>query len=221
MGCIKAPCTRLVQVRLIYLQRVRGTGRLMDWDDFEIGFWHPFGLHAGESRHEILVRKQNEVAQCGYTYWSFQYRQTTTLEAWRNILEHRRGVAVYVLCSDSPAARDPQGERSLYTEFRDPGSTVWRTIPDGVSIPHPGGTRHAAAAFVVRRVFAPSELHGPPDFGVEWFRASSGEWRRGPLPTRGEYLVRRGGSSRLRPVYTVLELERPFIVELRVRSGDG
>ncbi|MGD1004657.1 MAG: hypothetical protein ABR887_04480 [Methanoregulaceae archaeon] len=47
---------------------------------FEIGFWHPFGVHAKESRDEILSRKLQELKSNGWTFWSFQYRKT--LEKW-------------------------------------------------------------------------------------------------------------------------------------------
>ena len=62
-----------------------------------------------------------------------------------------------------------------------------------------------ASAFVVEdivRVAADQQ----PRFGVEWF---SKGWRTESLPTRGEYLIRRPGASRLRRVFAVLRLRVP------------
>ena len=50
----------------------------MSIDDlkFQIGFWHPFGPHAGESAEEIITRKRHEIEKNSWTIWSFQFRKT-------------------------------------------------------------------------------------------------------------------------------------------------
>ena len=40
-----------------------------------IGFWHPFGVHGGETREHIIKRKRSEIENNGWTLWSFQYRK--------------------------------------------------------------------------------------------------------------------------------------------------
>jgi hypothetical protein len=73
-----------------------------------IGFWHPFGAHAGESRDAIVVRKRAEIEANGWTRWSFQHRKS--LDAWRGLLP--TSAAVFVLCSDSPSSRSEDGSET-------------------------------------------------------------------------------------------------------------
>jgi hypothetical protein len=44
---------------------------------------------------------------------------------------------------------------------------------------------------------------------MEWF--SQGAWREDRIPTRGEYLIRRGGEIAIRDVAAVLELKPPYL----------
>jgi len=68
----------------------------VDWGKFTIGFWHPFGPHAGESREHILSRKAKEVEATGWTLWSFQQRRT--LLDWLHWLpKSNDSVPVFVL----------------------------------------------------------------------------------------------------------------------------
>src|SRR5262245_29022138 len=46
-----------------------------NWEDFELGFWHPFGSHGRESPEDIINRKRSETDKNGWTLWSFQYRR--------------------------------------------------------------------------------------------------------------------------------------------------
>jgi hypothetical protein len=73
-----------------------------------IGFWHPIGPHGGETVAEILDRKQHEIAACGWTLWSFQWRRM--LGAWLGEI-HRAGPGpVVAFCGASRSARDPSRE---------------------------------------------------------------------------------------------------------------
>ena len=50
------------------------SGRIsIPWDDFQLGFWHPFGPYTGLSVGAILRWKQDEVQRHGWTFWSFAY----------------------------------------------------------------------------------------------------------------------------------------------------
>jgi hypothetical protein len=87
--------------------------------------------------------------------------------------------------------------------------------PAVMKVTNPFKRRGLALAFRVNRVEAISP-GVVPAFGVEWYARSQQRWRTdAPLPTRGEFLVRRGGSVNLRSVSAVLELEPPYLVELK------
>jgi hypothetical protein len=64
-----------------------------------------------------------------------------------------------------------------------------------------------ASAFIVRHIVHPFELTELPS--IQWL--SAGEWRDKSLPTRGEYLIRSGGTARVRPVRALLQLQAPFL----------
>jgi hypothetical protein len=41
------------------------------WDDFQMGFWHPFGPYTARSPVSILQWKRDEIERHGWTFWSF------------------------------------------------------------------------------------------------------------------------------------------------------
>lgn len=43
----------------------------MNYKEFIIAFWHPFGPHGRETTQDILKRKQKEIENNGWTLWSF------------------------------------------------------------------------------------------------------------------------------------------------------
>ena len=185
------------------------------WEQFQLGFWHPFGAYTGLSGAQILDGKAAEVARHGWTLWSFVHSSSAV--AW---LEHLSGLdgPVFAFCSHSPAARDPdvhQGTR-LASQFRDLGESAWQPMPDPeiMKVTNPFKRQGLALGFKVRRVLALERPVIPP-FAVEWFSRGEGGWRTDRVPTRGEFLLRRGGSLSLRPVGAVLELAAPYLVELR------
>jgi hypothetical protein len=82
------------------------------------------------------------------------------------------------------------------------------TIPELIRVPHPFGPgKRVASAFVVRGVHDPVGRFKP--LAIEWL--SRGEWRADPLPTRPEYLIRRGGDMVMRDVRAILELGPPYL----------
>ena len=54
------------------------------WENFETGFWHPFGPYTGLSVAEILEWKRSEVERHGWTFWSFAFSSST--DAWLDLL---------------------------------------------------------------------------------------------------------------------------------------
>jgi hypothetical protein len=184
---------------------------------FKIAFWHTFGDHAREPAQAILVRKANEIRANGWTLWSFQYRRM--LDDWLRHLTSVPQEKVLVFCSD-PCGADPRQQVECRSH-RLVGEREWRRLPEKVKVPHsfPSG-QTKASAFVVQRVIHPVARFDRPS--VEWL-SREGEWcggyQSGPrwcagLPTRGEYLIRPGGSGRIRGVSAILELKAPYLAEV-------
>jgi hypothetical protein len=198
-----------------------------DWNQFSIGFWHPFGPHGGETPEEVLDRKEKEILDHGWTLWSFQQRRPETLELWLSALKDVQGQPVFVFCSDSPGAVDPQDKLSQeqiavnrMKEYRASTSHDWSAIPAAITVPHPG--KPVATAFKVRATHRIQHKIRQSGLTIEWLE-KSGIWRSDIFltglhyPNRGETLIRRRNDSqaRLRPVKAVLELEPPFVVVLK------
>jgi hypothetical protein len=179
---------------------------------FKIGIWHPFGPHGRETPEQIIERKRVEITANGWTFWSFQYRRPEVLAAWYRELSVTGQTAI-AFCSNSAGAVDPAdtGDPVGTTEcrsFRFVGQEEWRPWPVGVRVPHPfRESKRQAAAFVVSRVIYPVEAFTLP--AVEWL--SGDRWRQDRVPTRGEYLIRPGGTVPIRPVRAVLELKAPYL----------
>jgi hypothetical protein len=192
----------------------------VNYQDFEIAFWHPFGPHGQETPAQIIERKRAEIEANGWTLWSFQHR--SMLIDWHRELSSAKRSEVFAFCSDSRGAVDPAraGTPNAVVDCRSFGfvdETFWRPMPTGVRIPHPFRPgKKLASAFVVEAVIYPLEPFQLP--AVEWFSPSKGPWCPGVLPTRGEYLIRRGGTTLMRKVCAVLKLKAPY---LAVVSADG
>ena len=174
--------------------------------DFQMGFWHPFGPHGGQSGAEILARKQREIDANGWTLWSFQARPM--LKDWIREIRLGRPNAVAVFCSDGKGAKDPPGAPIPCLRYRFVEDSTWRLLPDAVSVPHPFRARTTeASAFVVERIVVdPVEPFGP----AEWF-LKGGAWQHQGIPTHGEYLIRPGKGERLRRYRAVLALRDPYL----------
>ena len=185
----------------------------MTYAEFQIGFWHPFGPHGKETPEHIIERKRWEIEANGWTLWSFQYRPM--LDAWHRELSSADPHAVLVFCSEGRGAVDPahEGDRVRPIDcrsYRFVGRAEWRPIPEGVRVPHPFRSgKKLASAFVVQRIIHPVEPFELP--AVEWFSPSKGPWCQGKVPTRGEFLIRPGGTTPMRSVRAVLGLKVPFL----------
>ncbi len=179
-----------------------------------IGFWHPFGSHADESREEILKRKSKEISENGWTLWSFQYRTPESVKKWIKEIEILKPYKVLVFCSDSPKAKSPKSETGYLNEYQYPGESFWRPIPDKIEIPHPLGSKAVATGFKVAKIISPID-YKKYDNNYEWFCTEDSQWRTDQVPTRPEYLIRPGGFKKLRKIRAILELDYPYIVHLQ------
>lgn len=183
---------------------------------FQIGFWHPFGPHGGETADEILTRKRREIEENGWTLWSFQRRRDATLTAWREMLLAANPEQVLVFCSDGRGCKEPQAATSACSEFRFVDSRDWNPMPRDVVVRQPlRANQDHASAFVVQKIIAAHE-HDEPR-AVEWFSLKNPNWRSNALPTRGEYLIRSGGGLLLRRHHAILVLKPPYLATVRMR----
>ncbi len=184
------------------------------WDKFETGFWHPFGPYAGLSAADILEWKGSEVERHGWTFWSFAFSPST--DAWLDRLANNSG-PVFALCSHSRGARDPDPRKGncLASHFRYLPDGDWQPMPDPgmMKVTNPFKRRRRALGFKVIRVFPVPPTH--PPFPVEWYCKGQNKWRADAVPTRGEFLIRRGGTLPPRCVSAVLELSAPYLAVLR------
>lgn len=187
----------------------------MDYEQFDIAFWHPFGPHGRETPKDIIERKRAEIAANGWTLWSFQHR--LMLDDWHRELASAEQSSVFVFCSEGRGAVDPARDgtpnRPIDCQnyhFVGIQDAEVRPIPSAIRVPHPFRPgKDLASAFVVHRVIYPIEPFDRP--AVEWFSPKRGPWCQTALPTRGEYLVRRGGTIPMRSVSAVLELKPPYL----------
>jgi len=176
-------------------------------------FWHCFGIHAGEKPDEIIDRKRREIDATGWTLWSFSGKRPQTVELWTSEIHSPQQSPVLALCSKSRNAVDPKGAPAYAREFKNVEQQSWQSIPESIKVPHPFGSKAIASAFRVSKVLHATEITIPSQF--EWLCVGDNAWRTDGVPTRGEYLLRPGKGTTLRPVCAILELQEPFIVEIR------
>ena len=190
------------------------------WEHFEFGFWHPFGAYTGRSGEEVLEWKAGEATSHGWTLWSFVHSGSASV--WLKELS-KANRPVYALCSHSPAVRDPDPHKGTLfaSHFRPLGESAWQPMPDRevMHVTNPFKRKGLALGFKVRRVM--SIAPAVPPFNVEWYSRGESRWRTDRVPTRGEYLLRRGGSAPPRPVCAILELAAPYLTELRHEYATG
>ena len=195
----------------------------MNFDQFTIGFWHPFGAHGQESPGSIIERKRKEIAVNNWTLWSFQFRHT--LDAWHREILAKGQPRVFVFCSDSKGATDPgrEGSSSRTVDcngYKLVGDPEWRPIPSTIRVPHPfRPNRTEVSAFVVNNIFHPIERFPVPP--LEWISENRNpSWSATSFSTRGETMIRPGGSIPMRRVRAILELEAPYLALVRVKPSD-
>jgi hypothetical protein len=195
--------------------------------DFKLAFWHPFGPHGGENADQIIERKREEIKSNGWTLWSFGNRPM--LENALLEISLSKPPAVFVFCSKSPGARDPDrpGNASKtkpcrYYRFLGESDGAWHPIPNAIRVRHPfphNRTRLVASAFVVQRVLYPIEPF--TKLAVEWL-SKENLWQQSKLPPRGEFLLRPGGAADLRDICAVLALKIPYLVSVSAEDSlDG
>src|SRR5262249_36923242 len=133
--------------------------------------------------------------------------------------EIQRGNAqkVAVFCSLGAHAVDPDSETNSRTvacaQYRILGSTHWQPMPKAIEVKYPFRPgKEIASAFVVSSIHHP--VRPPKRPPIEWVSLNNGPWRDEKLPTRGEYLIRRGGQFPMRDVTAVLELKSPYFAEV-------
>ena len=184
------------------------------WDKFSIGFWHPFGPYSGRSVHEILKWKSDEARRYGWTLWSFVH--SPTAHVWQRLLQKADGY-VFVLCADSQGADPDLHEGKLFaTHYRHLiGDDQWRDMPDRklMNVTNPFKRRGRALAFTVANVIEVDPV--VPPFALEWYCKGQERWLSDKLPTRGEYLIQRGGILPPRRVRALLELVPPYLAEIK------
>ena len=113
----------------------------MKWDDFKIGFWHPFGPRPksggrAEEPDDILERKTGEIRDRGWTLWSFQGRRNETLEGRLQQIRDAQVSAVLVVCSDSLNAELPRSKPERCRWYK-PVGREWQSIPACIEVPRP------------------------------------------------------------------------------------
>lgn len=188
------------------------------WEKFQIGFWHPFGPYTGLSTEQVLDWKGAEIQRYGWTLWSFVYSESA--QAWIDEMKNFSG-PVFVLCSHSPSARDPDSHNGtrLATHYQYFSDADWQPMPDPslMKVTNPFKIHGRALAFRVRQVIPMSPTI--PPFAIQWYSRQEKIWCDGKLPTRGEYLVRRGGTHRARRVSAVLELMEPYLAIVKCQDS--
>ena len=195
----------------------------MDYLNFEMGFWHPFGPHRDknspgeiEPPEGILARKRKEIADNGWTLWSFQHR--LTLESWHKALISSKPASVFVFCSTGKSSKAPTGNAADCQYYKNVCEDRWQAIPPQIRVPHAFAAnrkKKSASAFIVQRIIDPATPFLPPK--VQWF-SNAGEWLVNKPSTRGEWLIRRGGVSPMPSVSVILELKVPYLAFLRAEG---
>lgn len=180
-------------------------------DIFEIGFWHPFGPHGGETPEQIINRKRKEISKNGWTLWSFQFRKT--LKSWHQEIMKTKPNKVLVFCSNGNGARDPLGNRKNCNYYVPINTTDPKKIPASVKIPHPMGKKTKASAFIIKNIISP--IQNEP-IKIGWLK--NGKWQTNKLPTRPEYLIKAGKGQPMRKFRAILELQYPYLAEVGLNS---
>jgi hypothetical protein len=176
---------------------------------FEIGFWHPFGPHAGETAEEIIKRKREEIIKNGWTLWSFQFRKT--LKLWHQEIKKTNPKNVLVFCSEGTGSKDPKSESKYCNYYIPVNGYEPKEVPKSVRVPHPMGNKNKGSAFIVKNIIYPTDYETTP---IEWLK--DGQWQNTQLPSRPEYLIKSGSGQPMRKIRAILELEPPYLAEIGV-----
>ena len=181
---------------------------------FEVGFCAPFRpAWTRNSRADSRACKRSEIAING---WTLSVVPVSALAGFGRMVPSSflfwRTDAIGLLLTQSGALDPAEVGGCLRT-------TDCQSLParcpkgmaadaKGIRVPHPfRGKRRQASAFVVQAIIHPVNSLAPP--AIEWL--FKGQWQQRPVPTRGEYLIRLGGTTPMRPFRAVLELRAPYL----------
>lgn len=201
-----------------------------------VAFWHCFGPYGKETQAEILKRKRKEIADNKWTLWSFSHKSDTTLELWLSQIKSIGAKRVFVLCAESRHAKSPvNGKKKLLNarEYKSPHDQSWNSIPPKIEVPHFFGSGSSTvSAFKVKDILLPP-ANAATDGGFKWLepklptwqpkpkfkwlRIKDGTWQhsKGPFGKCGEFLLNEGGGFKRPPICALLELQYPYVVQIR------
>ncbi|MBC7400889.1 MAG: UPF0175 family protein [Mucilaginibacter sp.] len=177
-------------------------------NNLEIGFWHPFGPHGGETLEDIINRKAAEIEKNGWTLWSFQNREKTH-QLWTDRISEHNPSRVFVFCSEGKGTQEPKGETKEYHYYKPYGESQSIKIPKDIHVLHP--SPKIGSAFIVKSIIFPTNNQGQTT--IQWLHKEKG-WIGDKIPTRGEYLIKVGKGRNLGKYRAILELEYPYIAEV-------
>src|SRR5687767_7465626 len=87
-------------------------------DEFQIGFWQTLTPQGTESVESIIERKLWDIAENGWTLWSFRHLRAETLRAWHQELLASAPDKVLVLCSQGKPATELGSNSTEMTNYR-------------------------------------------------------------------------------------------------------
>jgi len=177
----------------------------------EIGFWHPFGPHGGETAEQIIKRKKEEIEKNGWTLWSFQNRKNTHNIWLKNIIENNP-INILAFCSAGKGSQEPKGETKEYRHYKPAGEDSLKEIPSDILVLHPSN-KMEGSAFIVKNIIFPAGRSNKTN--IEWLQIN-GQWRNDRIPTRGEYLIKIGQGQPMGNYRAILELQYPYIAEVKI-----
>ncbi len=185
--------------------------------NLEIGFWHPFGDHGGESAESILKRKSGEIQRNKWTLWSFQYRTKETRDVWCKEIREKKPRKVLVFCSDGNGTKDAKSKKEDCSYYIPAGENTLMNIPSKIKVPHPMGKNLKGSAFIVSKIYFPVDF---TKISVDWFYSGKKKWQIDRSSTRGEHLIRIGHGKPMGKYRAVLELKYPYLAEVGIRRGE-
>lgn len=198
-----------------------------------LAFWHPFGPHGGQSPEKIIESKLESIKKNKWTLWSFQHRTREYMETWIQEISKSKQKRVFVLCSTNKNNSDTSagGKKIRAKQYCEYHKKKWdaKDIPKDITVYHPWNVAGLASAFVVSKIYlSPSQpkiLNQCNCFDFLWnlncdFRVwSPGKWIKSTDGcTRGEKLIKLDERKKIkviRPICVILELKKPYVVEIR------
>ena len=154
--------------------------------------------------------------------WSFQFRRTITLTDWFKEIEKIKPEKVLVFCS-SGNGKDPADDiadlndmdRYTHKFYKPINENEYLPIPPEIIVTLPSKKNAVqGSAFKVKDIIIPNANN--EQYNVEWLLKDGTTWRSDKIPTRGEFLIKFGQGAPMRPFSVILELEYPYLVEIKI-----